>query len=60
MGWGVFYPKATIMAHEEKKNKNTKKVATKAPKGSGPKVPKYEQNETSISPLDLSPKAKKK
>lgn len=56
----MFYPKATIMAHEEKKNKNTKKVATKAPKGSGPKVPKYEQNETSISPLDLSPKAKKK
>ncbi|WP_020604889.1 hypothetical protein [Spirosoma spitsbergense] len=48
------------MAHEEKKNKNIKKVATKAAKVHGaPKVPKYEQNESGIGPLDLTPKAKK-
>ena len=48
------------MAHEEKKNKNIKKVATKAPKVNGaPKVPKYEQNESGIMPPGLSPKVKK-
>ncbi|WP_174260221.1 hypothetical protein [Spirosoma endbachense] len=49
------------MAHEEKKNKNSKKVATKAAKVHGaPKIPKYELNETSSMPADLAPKAKKK
>ena len=48
------------MAHEEKSNKNIKKVATKAPKVHGvPKVPKYEQKESGTGPLDLSSKAKK-
>ncbi|GAB4005457.1 hypothetical protein GCM10028808_05290 [Spirosoma migulaei] len=48
------------MAHEEKKNKNIKKVATKAPKVHGaPKVPKYEQNEAGIMPPGLTPKVKK-
>jgi hypothetical protein len=48
------------MAHEEKKNKNVKKVATKAPKLHGaPKVPKYEQNESGLVPPSLSPKSKK-
>lgn len=48
------------MAHEEKKNKNIKKEATKAPKVHGVhKVPRYEQGETGITPPDLSPKAKK-
>jgi len=37
------------MAHEEKKQKNIKKVATKPAKVHGaPKIPKYEQNETGI------------
>jgi hypothetical protein len=49
------------MAHEEKKNKNVKKVATKAPKVNGaPKVPKYEQGNAAITPPDLAGKAKKK
>lgn len=49
------------MAHEEKKNKNVKKVATKAPKVHGaPKVARYEKNESGITAPDLSPKAKKK
>lgn len=48
-----------IRAHEEK-NKNIKKVATKAPKvHSAPKIPKYEQNESGIGLLDLSSKVKK-
>lgn len=48
------------MAHEEKKNKNIKKVATKAPKVHGaPKIPKYEQSESGIMPPGLSPKTKK-
>ncbi len=50
----------TIMAHEEKKNKNIKKVATKAPKLAGvAKVPKYEQGESGIKPPDLAPKTKR-
>ena len=45
------------MAHEEKKNKNIKKVATKAPKVNGaPKIPKYEQSESGI----MSPPSKTK
>ncbi|QJW89967.1 hypothetical protein HNV11_11560 [Spirosoma taeanense] len=49
------------MAHEEKKNKNVKKVATKAPKVHGaPRIPKYEQNQSGFSVADLSPKEKKK
>lgn len=49
------------MAHEEKKNKNIKKVATKAPKVQGaPKIPKYEQAESGIKPPDLDPKVKKR
>ncbi len=48
------------MAHEEKKNKNIKKVATKAPKVHGaPKVPKYEQSETGFTPLSVPSKDKK-
>ncbi|MBU1820903.1 MAG: hypothetical protein KKG00_05235 [Bacteroidetes bacterium] len=48
------------MAHEEKKNKNIKKVATKAPKVRGAaKVPNYEKNESGITPPDLSQKVKK-
>lgn len=48
------------MAHEEKKNKNIKKVATKVPKVHGaPKIPKYEQSESGTGPLDLASKAKK-
>lgn len=42
-------PKPYIMAHEEKKQKNIKKVATKPAKVHGaPKIPKYEQNESGI------------
>lgn len=49
-----------IMAHEEKKNKNIKKVATKAAKVHGaPKVPKYEQNEAGSGPLSIPSKDKK-
>ena len=52
--------KLSIMAHEEKKNKNIKKVATKAPKVRGAaKVPNYEKNESGITPPDLSQKVKK-
>jgi hypothetical protein len=56
----VLLPNDTIMAHEEKKNKNIKKVATKAPKVAGvAKVPKYEQNESGIKPPELATKTKK-
>lgn len=49
------------MAHEEKKNKNSKKVATKAAKVHGtPKIPKYELHESSSMSADLTPKARKK
>ncbi|MBO0935428.1 hypothetical protein J2I47_02595 [Fibrella sp. HMF5335] len=48
------------MSNDEKKNKNGKKVATKAPKVHGVhKIPKYEQTGTAIAPPDLSPKPKK-
>ncbi len=48
------------MAHEEKKNKNIKKVATKAPKVRGAaKVPNYEKSETGIIPPELPKKGKK-
>jgi hypothetical protein len=48
------------MAHEEKKNKNIKKVATKPAKVHGvAKVPKYEQGNSAIMLPDLSPKARK-
>ena len=48
------------MTHQEKKNKNVKKVANKAPKVHGaPKVPKYEQNESGLSLPGLAPKTKK-
>lgn len=47
------------MAHEEKKNKNIKKPATKAPKVHGaPKIPKYEQAESGIKLPELAPKIK--
>lgn len=49
------------MAHEEKKNKNIKKVATKAPKVHGaPKIPKYEQAESGINALESTAKTKKR
>ncbi|MFD2573232.1 hypothetical protein ACFSUS_21495 [Spirosoma soli] len=52
--------KPTIMAHQEKTNKNTKKVATKPAKVAGQLVlPKYARNESGITPPDLAPKAKK-
>ena len=48
------------MSHEQKKNKNIKKAATKAPKVAGvAKVPKYEQSESGIKPPDAAPKSKK-
>lgn len=48
------------MAHQEKTNKNTKKVATKPAKVAGkPTLPKYAQNDVLTAPLYLSPKAKK-
>ena len=48
------------MAHEEKKNKNIKKAATKAPKVHGaPKIPKYEQAESGINAPELTAKTKK-
>ena len=49
----VFYSKTYIMAHEEKKQKNIKKVATKPAKVHGvPKIPKYEQNQSGITAPD--------
>ncbi|QIP14676.1 MULTISPECIES: hypothetical protein [Spirosoma] len=48
------------MAHEQKKNKNIKKVATKAPKVHGsPKVPKYEQKDVGITPPGIVVPSKK-
>jgi len=56
----VFIHKRILMAHEEKKNKNVKKLATKALKVHGaPKVPKYEQNESGLLLPNLAPKGKK-
>jgi len=46
------------VAHEEKKNKNSKKVTTKAAKGHG--TPKYERHESSSMPANQAPKARKK
>ena len=55
------YPNVYTMAHQEKTNKNVKKVATKAPKVAGvPKVPKYEKGESGIVAPDHSAKDKKK
>ncbi len=48
------------MAHQEKKNKNVKKAATKPAKIAGqPVLPKYARNETVITTPAVSPKAKK-
>ncbi|WP_461080407.1 hypothetical protein [Spirosoma flavus] len=48
------------MAHQYKKNKNTKKVATKPAKIAGQTVlPKYARNESEMTTPTLSPKAKK-
>lgn|GEM_PF-2569598 len=56
----MFIHKRILMAHEEKKNKNVKKLATKALKVHGaPKVPKYEQNESGLLLPNLAPKGKK-
>ncbi|GAB3511068.1 hypothetical protein GCM10027592_57120 [Spirosoma flavus] len=50
------------MANQDKKNRNDKKAATKAPKEHGvAKIPKYEQQPlASPTVLGLLPKAKKK
>ena len=56
----VFYSKPNRMAHQEKKNKNVKKAATKPAKIAGQVVlPKYARNETVITAPTVSPKAKK-
>lgn len=48
------------MAHQEKKNKNIKKAATKPAKIAGqPILPKYARSETKITTPVLSPKLKK-
>lgn len=57
----MLYIESNHMANQDKKNKNAKKVATKAPKVHGsPKTPRYEQNESSVTAPDLAPKAKRK
>lgn len=56
----MFYSKLDLMAHQEKKNKNVKKAATKPAKIAGqPVLPKYARNETLMTPPTISPKAKK-
>ncbi|GAB3547137.1 hypothetical protein [Spirosoma fluminis] len=48
------------MANQDKKNKNTKKAATKPAKTAGqPVLPKYARNDSMMTPPDLSPQAKK-
>lgn len=48
------------MGNQDKRTKNIKKVATKAPKAPGTaKVPKYEQSETGISSPLQAPKVRK-
>ncbi|MCK8495497.1 MULTISPECIES: hypothetical protein [Spirosoma] len=48
------------MAHQDKKNKNTKKMATKPAKVAGqPVLPKYARNETVMTTPTVSPKVKK-
>ncbi|GAB4017049.1 hypothetical protein [Spirosoma koreense] len=48
------------MANQDKKNRNQKKAATKAPKVHGvAKIPKYEQTPASSTVFGLLPKTKK-
>ncbi|MBD2704834.1 hypothetical protein IC229_29655 [Spirosoma sp. BT702] len=48
------------MAHQDKKNNNVKKAATKPAKIAGQTVlPKYARNETVLTTPTLLPKAKK-
>ncbi|CCH02414.1 hypothetical protein FAES_4415 [Fibrella aestuarina BUZ 2] len=49
-----------MATHQDKKNKNMKKVATKPAKQSGhPAVPKYVRDDSTTGPLDLTAQAKK-